>query len=338
MRLGSILIFFAAAVLAVLAGFAAESWLEQQRHPVQIVTTQLPAASMAKLVVASQPLRFGNELSTINLREIDWPAASLPVGAFGSINDLFKDGGRRVVLTAIDPNEPILQGKITGPGQRASLSSVIDPGKKAITIRVNDVFGVAGFVLPGDRVDVLMTKTANATEKADDSFTDVILQQVRVLGIDQLADEKTDKPEVVKAVTIEVATEDAERVALAGTIGSLSLALRPAGATGTDKTGRITAAMLSGDEMAFMAPDPVAVTPPARVDRCADVFVTRFATTTDTTAQVTISPSGTISSSTITGQKDNLSRTGYPVQREDDAVLCPGFGNLEAVAHEAESK
>jgi pilus assembly protein CpaB len=96
---------------------------------------------------------------------------------------------------------------------------------KAVTIRVNDVEGVAGFVLPGDRVDVMLTRQQDKAVAA----ADVVLQNVRVLAIDQLADERTEKPSVVKAVTLEVEVTAAQKLALAATVGTLSLALRKAG-------------------------------------------------------------------------------------------------------------
>ena len=148
------------------------------------------------------------------------------------------------MLSAIETNEPILKWKITGPGQRASLSAIIDNGMKAVTIRVNDVFGVAGFVLPGDRVDVLLTRSESGNDKKQ--FTDVLLQNVRVLGIDQLADDRTEKTAVAKAVTLEVATQDAQKLVLAGTVGSLSLTLRPAGSTTMVRAQRIGADELGG--------------------------------------------------------------------------------------------
>jgi len=108
------------------------------------------------------------------------------------------NGGRRVVLTAIEANEPILAAKITGPGQRATLSALLHEGMKAVTVRVNDVEGVAGFVLPGDRVDVMLSRPGPAPT------TDVVIQDARVLAVDQIADERVDKPSVVKAVTLEL--------------------------------------------------------------------------------------------------------------------------------------
>ncbi len=136
----------------------------------------------------------------------------------------------------IDVNEAVLATKITGPGQRATLSAVLGDGMKAATIRVNDVEGVAGFILPGDHVDVLLTRTGDKNV----GITDVVITDVRVLAIDQLADQKTDKPSVVKAVTLEVNVTDGEKVALASTVGTLSLLLSKAGETADADTRRVT--------------------------------------------------------------------------------------------------
>ena len=111
-----------------------------------------------------------------------WPQDALPAGAFGKIADL--TAAKRVVLMPIDVNEAVLAAKITGPGQRATLSAVLADGMKAVTVRVNDVEGVAGFVLPGDHVDVLLTRPG----RKNMAITDVVIENARVLAIDQLAD------------------------------------------------------------------------------------------------------------------------------------------------------
>ena len=140
----------------------------------------------------------------------------------------------------MEPNEAGLASKITGPGQRATLSAVLDPGMTAATVRVNDVEDVAGFVLPGDHVDVMLTRQGEKNTAA----TDVVIEDAQVLAIDQLADEKTDKPSVVKAVTLEVKVTDGERVALASTVGTLSLLLRKAGDVADEDLRRVTPADL----------------------------------------------------------------------------------------------
>jgi pilus assembly protein CpaB len=145
----------------------------------------------------------------------------VPEGTFKSIDEL-SGAEPRVALQAIQPNELILTTKVTGPGQRASLSAVISSGMRAMTIRVNDVLGVAGFVLPGDRVDIMLTRDVIQNQP----ITSVLLQNVKVLGVDQKSDQQSSDPNVVKAVTIEVTTEQAQKITLASTVGNLSLALR----------------------------------------------------------------------------------------------------------------
>jgi pilus assembly protein CpaB len=225
-----------AVLFGLLAVFLAQIWLNNQADErLKSIDAQRKAAPPARtIVVAGKALRFGDELTSSALREMPWPENSLPAGAFGKIAEV--TSGKRIVLLPIDVNEAVLAAKITGPGQRATLSAVLGTGMKAITIRVNDVEGVAGFVLPGDRVDVLLTRTGDKTAAAND----VVIQNVRVLAIDQLADERAEKPSVVKAVTLEVDATDGQKIALATTVGTLSLLLRKAGEATEGNTRRVT--------------------------------------------------------------------------------------------------
>ena len=224
MRVSTIVMIGFAVLFGLLAVFIAQSWLNSQdeMRMRSLEANRKPIATQT-IVVASRPLRFGAELTSSSLREIAWPESAVPVGAFAKISDLLASG-RRVVLTAIEANEPVLSSKVTGPGQRATLSAVIADGMRAVTIRVNDVDGVAGFVLPGDRVDVALTRQADKN-----NTNDVVIQNVKVLAIDQVADERTDKPSIARAVTLEVNSKDAQKIALAATVGTLSLMLRRAG-------------------------------------------------------------------------------------------------------------
>ena len=236
MRFSTIVMIGFAVLFGLLAVFLAQSWLNSQAEMrMKSLEAQKKAVPTQTIVVASKSLRFGNELTSMSLKEIAWPEGAVPVGAFGKISDVTADG-RRVVLAAIEMNEPILASKITGPGQRATLSAVIKDGMKAVTIRVNDVEGVAGFVLPGDHVDVALTRQRDK----EAATTDVVLQNVRVLAVDQVADERTEKPSIVKAVTLEVETASAQKLALAASVGTLSLMLRKAGEVVTESPQRIT--------------------------------------------------------------------------------------------------
>jgi pilus assembly protein CpaB len=178
------------------------------------------------------------------LQEVAWPAEAVPTGAFSKIADVVSKG-RRVVLAAVEANEPVLALKITGPGQRATLSALVKPGMKAVTIRVNDVEGVGGFVLPGDHVDVVLTRQIDKGQ----ATTDVVLQNTKVLAVDQSADERGAKAAVAKSVTLEVDTVDAQKVWLASSVGSLSLLLRKAGETAQTRTRKITLSDLGTNDV-----------------------------------------------------------------------------------------
>ena len=133
---------------------------DQAQRPVASAPAA-PAVTMGTIVVASAPLRYGDELNARSLREIPWPDGDLPAGAFRTKADLLEPGVRRIALAPIEPNEPVLKAKITGDGQRASVSALLDEGMGAVTIQVDEVVGLAGLVLPGDRVDVFATQAAS---------------------------------------------------------------------------------------------------------------------------------------------------------------------------------
>ncbi|HEY1310369.1 MAG TPA: Flp pilus assembly protein CpaB [Pseudolabrys sp.] len=244
MRASTIVMIAFAVVFGLLAVFIAQVWLNNQANmQVQNFEANKKQVAMQTVVVAKQPLRFGTELNESTLEEVPWPVASMPAGAFTKISDIMR-GGRRVVLTAIEPNEPVLALKITGPGQRATLSALVKPGMKAVTIRVNDVEGVGGFVLPGDRVDVVLTRQIDKGS----ATTEVVLQNTKVLAVDQIADERSAKAAVAKSITLEVSTVEAQKVWLASSVGNLSLLLRQAGDSAENKTRKITLNDLGGIE------------------------------------------------------------------------------------------
>jgi pilus assembly protein CpaB len=240
-----------AVLFGLLAVFVAQSWLTSQAdarmRSLQAQQPQGPA--MQTIVVAGKALRYGNELNASMLREIPWSQEALPAGAFAKINDVLT-GGKRIVLAAIEVNEPILAVKITGPGQRATLSAVLHDGMKAVTIRVTDIEGVAGFVLPGDRVDIALTRL----DGKGGATTDVVLQNATVLAIDQVADERVAAPAVAKSVTLEVDTVAAQKLDLAASLGTLSLLLRKAGDTTSAKSPRVSLKDLFSEVVADVTP------------------------------------------------------------------------------------
>ena len=239
-----------AVVFGLLAVFVAQGWLNYQAELSRKTVAPKPQALATRtIVVAAGPLRFGAHVTPEQLREVAWPDDAIPAGTFATIAELTQ--GKRIVIASIERNEPILRTKITGAGQKATLSAVIQDGMRAITVRVNDVEGVAGFVLPGDHVDVLLTRQAERTTGTND----VVIQNTRVLAVDQLADDAADRPTVVRAVTLEVDTIGAQKIALAASLGNLSLMLRRAGEQHQDLTRRITTSDLTQTEVIQRAPE-----------------------------------------------------------------------------------
>lgn len=224
MRMRAFWMLGLALILAGAAVFLAQNWLQSQKPQIVEVPAE-PQVQMATVVVAATPLYFGNTIRREHLREIEWPAGAVPPGSFSSIDDLLgTKGERRVALRAIEINEPVLKNKVSGFGGRASLSTILSPEMRAATIRVNDINGVAGFVLPGDHVDIMLTRNGGGSDT--NLLTDILLQNIRVLAIDQDANEDRAQPAVVKAVTVEVTPVQAQKLVLAQRLGQLSLALR----------------------------------------------------------------------------------------------------------------
>lgn len=236
MRRTAILMLVLATALGGGAVFLARGWLQEQMQLNQTPLLQKPQVNLTTIVVAKRPLKFGDRVTREVLNETKWPANTVPAGSFTTIASILGDGKRRVALREIQINEPVLKDRISGFGGRATLSTVIEKGMRAVTIRVNDVNGVAGFVLPGDRVDILLTRdwSSKGGSRGDNKITNVLMQNIKVLGIDQLANSEKDKPKVARSVTMEVTIDQSQKLALASQVGSLSLTLR--NMTNTDPT------------------------------------------------------------------------------------------------------
>jgi pilus assembly protein CpaB len=233
-RTGTLIMLLVALLFGGLAVFLAKVWLSNQQP--QTAEQNVPAAPQVvteTVVVAKKELHFGEPLTPEVLTEVAWPKEAKPEGAFTTIADISKDGAR-VVLTPIGPNEPILAWKVSGPGGRATLSALVKEGMRAVTIRVNDTSGVAGFVLPGDRVDVLYTR-----EQGGSPSIDVLFQNVRVLAVNQNVDEKNGNPIDGRTATVELTPLDAQKLALAQSTGGLTFTLRSAGSLDTAPAQRV---------------------------------------------------------------------------------------------------
>jgi pilus assembly protein CpaB len=215
--------------LAVLLGlfvvFLANSFfsgVEKQKE------RQAEQAQLVQVLVASQPLTFGAMLTPQNTKLVGWPAGSLPEGAFRTaIGVVNNPKGPRVALRPMVVGEPILASNISGADGRASISALLPDGMRAVAVGIDAISGVGGMVSPGDVVDVLVTREMGGQDASDkDQMTDIVLEKIRVIAIDQIADNKATDPKVAKTATLEVDAVGAQMIALAQEVGTVSLALR----------------------------------------------------------------------------------------------------------------
>ena len=230
---------FAVLAIAILAGggLAYGTYNLVQNQPAQTA-----AMATQPVVVAAADLQLGAELKKEDLTVVNFPAGQAPEGTFSQAADLV---GRGLIVSVVK-NEPILTGKLAAKEAGAGLPPVIPEGMRAVSVRVNEVIGVAGYVLPGTRVDVLAT--VNPTSRPEDVQTKLILTNVQVLtaGTKFEKDEANGKPMAVSVVTLMVDPAQSERLTLASTEGKIQLALR----NPTDKTAPITGGIRPGALMA----------------------------------------------------------------------------------------
>ena len=229
MRRDVVLALFLASTSGLFAALGAYNWMPM-REKTLVIKSEEPQIELTTVVVAKKDLAFGSRVLADQLEETKWPADNLPEGAYTTIAKLFAEQQNRVVLEAIRASEPLLQGKISGPGQRATLSNMLGEGMKAVSIKVNDVVGVGGFVMPGDFVDILLVVEEREAEDRKKpklpAYSDLLLERIRVLAVDQSFDLKQEQPKLGNTVTVEVSLADAQKVALAQRVGQLSLVLR----------------------------------------------------------------------------------------------------------------
>lgn len=243
-----------AALLGLVAVALASRWLLRQQPN-----------KVGKIVLAGADINLGQRLAPDMLRLADWPADSLPRGA---LSDPAKLSGR-VLKISVLRGEPLSEAKLAPVGTLGGLSALIAEGKRAITVRVNDVVGVAGFALPGNYVDIIVSTQSDAagTPAREQNISKIVLERILVLAVAQEVGRDETKPRVVNAVTLEVTPSQAEHLDLARSVGTLSLALRnqidprPGVTVGATKTS------LLGFAPAEAPPPPVAA--PARPLRVA---------------------------------------------------------------------
>lgn len=235
-------------VLGLAAVLMAASWVAKQASPVNV----------NKVIVATKDIDVGTRLSPEMVKAVDWPSGNMPQGAFNDFSQL-KDPQTqeaRVLKQGMQKDEPILESRLSPLGTKGGLSAVINEGKRAISVRVNDVIGVAGFALPGNYVDVLVNTVDESAhgQTKERSISKIVLEHILVLAAAQEVSQSETKPKDVKAVTLEVTPAQAEKIDLARSVGTLSLVLRNQMDTKpTVTTGMTKQELLSG------APEPKTV-------------------------------------------------------------------------------
>ncbi len=260
MRRNTIITLGASAAFGVLAIVMARGVIDDTLNAqnaqlrANMTSASLPKAEMktAPVIVADISLMPGDPVTAQSVNIVNFPVAAVPLGSFGSYEKLFTEPDNpAVALTQIAPGEPILAFKLSAPGGRASLSSGLADNMRAVAIRVNDVSGVAGFVRPEDRVDVVLTreipsktitryaKKGEGAGRKPEFLAEILLQDVKVLAADQTSHMVSnfavtgdiagdiDAPQLAKTVTLEVSAVQAQKLALAQSVGIMTLALRP---------------------------------------------------------------------------------------------------------------
>jgi len=224
MPLRTIATFAIAIVLGLFAVVLINSYIGSAKKVQQV---QVQTGVGSPVVVASSPIARGVVLQPQLLKVVNFPAGSVPSGAFTAVSQLTSADKtqQRISLRDLSPDEAVLPTRVTGPGGKLNLATELDPGTQAVTLRTSDIQGVAGFVFPNDRVDLLLSRSVGQGEKTV-GLTQVIAENVRVIAIDQSDDQEQSKPNVVKAITFQVTPEQAQSLTLAQTLGTVSLSLR----------------------------------------------------------------------------------------------------------------
>ena len=207
-----------------------------------------PTEETVAIVVAAEKLSLGNRLTETQLRVANWPKANLPEGHFSDANAIVGRG----VIVPMSPNEPVLDSKLASKEAGAGLGSAIPEGMRAVAVRVNDVIGVAGFVVPGTHVDVIIIGSPSPSAL---TTSKIFLENVQILSAGQNVERDVNgKPQSSQVVTMLVTPEDAQKLALAGD-ARIQLALRNPIDMAVENPKGVQTAMLYGTSSVASPPD-----------------------------------------------------------------------------------
>lgn len=236
MRRSSIFLLVGAVLLGLMAVLGVKTMMSQG-------ASSGPEVPQTFVVVAARPLKFGEKLTADAVKMAAWPGA-MPEGAYGKIEDVVADGSR-TTLREVKEGELFLSSAISGEVGRLASSTLLGPEMRAVSVPLTETTGAGGFVAPGDRVDIILTR-AFGDEAA---YAAAIVQGARVLAVGQTQDTSTSEPVLVKSATIEVTPSEAQKLALAQKVGEVSLALR-----GTGDEARVPLQTASANEIFGMRP------------------------------------------------------------------------------------
>lgn len=219
MRLSSILMALTGLAVAAGSAFAARDFLESQQG-----MTASEEAPVVQVVAAARDIPFGMMIEGHMLTSISWPRDAVPPGVFTNYEALVAGPGGepRRAKRSISQGELLLANKVSEFGEKVTIVQTLSPNNRAMAITVNAETAVGGFVTPGDYVDIVLTHSGGNSGLS----VTTILQNIRIIGVDQDANVETDKPGIARTVTVEVTPDQSQRLALAQSAGSLSLTLR----------------------------------------------------------------------------------------------------------------
>lgn len=238
MRRSSIFLLVGAILLGLMAVLGVKTMMNQE-------PAKGPEAPRTYVVVAARPLKFGEKITVDAVKSAPWPG-EMPEGAYAKIEEAVADGSR-TTLRDVKAGEPLLASAISGEVGRLASSTLLGPEMRAISIPLDETSGAGGFVAPGDRVDVILTRQFGD----EAAYAAAIVQGARVLAVGQTQDTSTSEPVLVKSATVEVTPNEAQKLALAQKVGQITLALR-----GTGDEARVPVQMTSANEAFGMRPPP----------------------------------------------------------------------------------
>ncbi|MCG2840574.1 Flp pilus assembly protein CpaB [Sandaracinobacter sp. RS1-74] len=238
MRRSSIFLLVGAVLLGLMAVLGVKTMMGNAAKPVA-------EAPKTYAVVAGRALKFGEKLDAQALKLAPWPG-TLPDGSYTEVRDAIADGSR-TALRDIKEGELLLASAISGEVGRLASSTLLGPEMRAVSIPLDETSGAGGFVAPGDRVDIILTRQFGD----EAAYAAAIIQGVRVLAVGQTQDTSASEPVLVKSATVEVTPNEAQKLVLAQKIGQIALALRPTG-----DEARVPVALTSANEAFGMRPPP----------------------------------------------------------------------------------